>query len=138
MLVRAFTAAKDTFVSLPSPRRRLAVRRVSLEVSTPLKIENPPSDPRVEQELAWLGDAVLALWARERVLRELGRLDTTAFLSLTSNLFLQSLGRPTRVEAEFGQVYRRDGLAAAFAYLDARIGPVYARQTANRKRQRRS
>lgn len=96
-----------------------------------------PTDPALEQELAWVGDAVLALWARERVLRERGRLDTPEFLKLTSNEFLQSLGRPTRVEAEFGVVYRRDGLAAAFAYIEARVVPMHRRQEANRRRQRR-
>jgi len=97
-----------------------------------------PTDPAVEQELAWVGDAVLALWAREQVLRDCGRLDTREFLNLTSNEFLQSLGRPTRVEAEFGVVYRRAGLAAAFAYIEARVLPVYRKQAANRRRQRRT
>jgi hypothetical protein len=96
-----------------------------------------PADPRAEQELAWVGDAILALWARERILRELGRLDTQAFLHLTSNEHLAGIARPTRVEAEIGVVYRRDGLAAAFAYIEARLMPVFKRQEANRRRQRR-
>lgn len=97
----------------------------------------PPSDPQAEQELAWVGDAVLALWARERILRELGRLDAQAFLRLTANEHLAGIGRPTRVEAEIGVVYRRDGLAAAFAYIEARLLPVFVRQAAKRQRQRR-
>ena len=96
-----------------------------------------PADPRAEQELAWIGDAILALWARERILRELGRLDTQAFLHLTANEHLAGLARPTRVEAEIGVVYRRDGLAAAFAYIEARLLPMFQRQEANRRRQRR-
>jgi hypothetical protein len=95
---------------------------------------NPPQEPRQEQELAWLGDAVLALWARERILREHGGLVTEVFLAMTSNAFLQSLGRPTRVEAEVGLVYRDKGLAAAFEYLEARVLPAYEAQEAKRLR----
>jgi hypothetical protein len=90
----------------------------------------------VQQHLAWLGDAVLALWAREHILREFGRLDSEIFLRLTSNSFLQSFGPPTRVEAEFGLVYQRQGLAAAFAYIEARLLPTFARQQAKRRRRR--
>lgn len=97
----------------------------------------PPADSPAEQELAWVGDAVLALWARERVLREAGGIDTRAFLHLTANEYLAGLARPTRVEAEIGVVYRREGLAAAFAYIEARLLPVFRRQEANRRRQRR-
>lgn len=97
----------------------------------------PPTEPAAEQQLAWIGDAILALWAREHILRSLGRLDTETFLRLTANSFLQALGRPTRVEAEFGLVYQQQGLAAAFAYIEARVLPVFQRQEANRRRQRR-
>ncbi len=96
-----------------------------------------PANPRAEQELAWIGDAILALWARERILRDLGRLDTQAFLRLTANEHLAGIARPTRIEAEIGVVYRRDGLAAAFAYIEARLLPMFKRQEANRRRQRR-
>ena len=61
----------------------------------------------------------------------------TALTRLTANSFLQSLGRPTRVEAEFGLVYQQQGLAAAFAYIEARLLPTYQRQEARRRRQRR-
>lgn len=101
---------------------------------TPVK---PPTDPRIEQELAWIGDAVLGLWAREKILREQGEIRPTAFRHLTSNAFLQALGRPTRVEAEIGLVYQQNGLAAACAYLDARLLPIYEKQESNRRRQRR-
>ena len=108
-----------------------------MTAAAPLTPVTPPSDPIREQELAWTGDAVLALWAREYILRTLGHLDTGTFLRLTANSFLQSLGRPTRVEAEFGLVYQREGLAAAFAYIEARVLPTFQRQDANRRRQRR-
>ncbi len=98
---------------------------------------NPPTDPRIEQELAWIGDAVLGLWAREKILRERGEIDPATFRNLTCNAFLQAFGRPTRVEAEIGLVYQKDGLAAANAYLEARLLPIYNKQEANRRRQRR-
>ena len=84
--------------------------------------------------MAWIGDAVLALWAREKVLRERGELVTEMFLQLTGNAFLQTIARPTQVEAEIGAVYQRSGLATAFAYIEARILPVYESQAASRRR----
>ncbi len=97
----------------------------------------PPSDPTAERELAWVGDAVLGLFAREDVLRRIGNIDTQAFLDLTSNAFLSGIGRPTRVEAEIGLVYQRDGLAAAFAYIEARVVPLWRAQEGRRARRRR-
>jgi hypothetical protein len=96
----------------------------------------PPSEPELERALAWTGDAVLALFARQQVLRTQGRIDTAAFLTLTSNAFLSSLGRPTRIEAEIGLVYERSGLAAAFVYIEARLLPLWRLQQARRVRQR--
>jgi hypothetical protein len=113
------------------------VEHAGMSASTPIAVVNPPADPSAEQALAWTGDAVLALWAREYILRTLGHLDTRTFLNLTANSFLQSLGRPTRVEAEFGLVYQQQGLSAAFAYIEARLLPAFHRQEANRRRQRR-
>jgi hypothetical protein len=97
---------------------------------------SPPTDPVAEQQLAWTGDAVLALFARQHVLARLGRIDTPAFLELTSNGFLSCLGRPTRIEAEIGLVYEREGLAAAFAYIEARLLPTWRTQQSRRARQR--
>jgi hypothetical protein len=96
----------------------------------------PPADETRERELAWVGDAVLGLYAREDVLRRLGRIDMGAFKDLTSNAFLAALGRPTRVEAEIGLVYERDGLSAAFAYIESRIAPLWRAQESKRIRQR--
>jgi hypothetical protein len=98
--------------------------------------EQPPTEESRERELAWVGDAVLGLYAREDVLRRLGRIDMGAFKDLTSNAFLAALGRPTRVEAEIGLVYQRDGLVAAFAYIEARIAPLWKAQETRRIRQR--
>jgi dsRNA-specific ribonuclease len=46
------------------------------------------------------------------------------------------VGEPTKVEAEIGQVYQRDGLGAAFAWIEERLMPMFTRQ--EEKRQRKS
>lgn len=80
---------------------------------------------------AWVGDAVLALWAREWILRQADvpiAERAAVFKAMTSNQFLSVLGQPTQVEADIGIVYERDGLAAAFAYMDERLLPVFQKQ----------
>lgn len=88
---------------------------------------------REEREAAWLGDAVLALFAREFVLRERGNMDGEWFTRLTSNGFLSTFGAPTRVEASIGRLYREQGLQAAFAWMDAELIPVFRKQIAKRR-----
>lgn len=90
-----------------------------------------------EREEAWVGDAVLALFAREWILREDGGLDGEKFIRFTSNDFLRALGNPTRVEAEIGVVYREQGLAAAFTHLEEKLLPVFLQQEKVRERQLR-
>jgi hypothetical protein len=86
-----------------------------------------------EQADAWIGDAVLLLYARERVLREDGKPDGERCARMTSNQFLSAVGEPTAVEARLGRVYRKEGLAAAYAWIEEHLAPVYARQEAKRK-----
>jgi len=81
---------------------------------------------------AWIGDAVLALYARLKILREDGRVDGEKCKRLTSNQFLGTLGEPTKVEAEVGRVYARDGLEAAFQWIERHLLPLFDRQEANR------
>ena len=61
------------------------------------------------REQAWVGDAVLSLFAREWILRERGAMDGQLHTRMTSNDFLATLGNPTRLEAEIGEVYKKDG-----------------------------
>lgn len=83
------------------------------------------------RELAWLGDAVLALWARTW-LREQGRgADQDAFSRMTSNQFLSAFGQPDAVEAWIGERYLEAGFEAICAELEAHLLPVYQRQEAN-------
>jgi len=91
---------------------------------------------RAESEVndAWVGDAVLTLRARLKILSEGDRIDAARSTLMTSNQFLSSVGEPTAVEAAIGRVYAKHGLEAAFAWIDDRLGPVFARQEENRAR----
>jgi dsRNA-specific ribonuclease len=83
---------------------------------------------KTEREAAWVGDAVLALFARQFVLRERKSMDGEWFTRMTSNDFLSSFGNPTRVEASIGRLYQDDGLEAAFAWMEAELVPLFRRQ----------
>ncbi|MFD0895066.1 hypothetical protein KBB96_01080 [Luteolibacter ambystomatis] len=87
---------------------------------------------RLERESAWVGDAVLALFAREFVLKERQTMDGVWFTRLTSNDFLSAFGNPTRVEASIGKLYREQGLAAAFAWIESEMLPLFRKQIANK------
>ncbi len=86
-------------------------------------------EPPVNQ--AWIGDAVLALYARLKILREDGRVDGEKCKRLTSNQFLGNFGEPTKVEAKIGRVYVREGLEAAFQWIEHHLLPLFERQEAN-------
>lgn len=91
-----------------------------------------------EREEAWVGDAVLALYVREWILREQGELDGARFIRFTSNDFLRALGNPTTVEAEIGVIYQQQGLEAAFKHLEEKLLPVFLQQEKVRERQIRN
>ncbi|MFT4901745.1 MAG: dsRNA-specific ribonuclease [Lentimonas sp.] len=84
---------------------------------------------------AWIGDAVLALYAREWIVEQ-GNILTTeraeCFIRMTSNKFLSSLGEPTAMEAEIGCVYESAGLPAAFDFIEQKFLPVFIKQEKNR------
>ncbi len=90
-----------------------------------------------KRALAWIGDAVLGLFARQWIL---GRTDippgkrAEVFGRLTSNQFLSAVGEPTGVEAEIGRIYESEGLEAAFAHIEATLLPVFRKQENNRRR----
>lgn len=95
-------------------------------------VSRKDEDLRQEREAAWVGDAVLALFARQFVLRERKNMDGEWFTRLTSNEFLSAFGNPTRVEASIGKLYQSEGLDAAFAWMDAELLPVFRRQIAKK------
>lgn len=93
-----------------------------------------PDEPKVLQAKAWIGDAVLALCVREWLLQQDGRVSSAKFENLTSNAFLNTLGNPTKVEAEIGLVYEAEGLEAAREWIQDRIIPQFLKQERNRVR----
>ena len=90
-------------------------------------------DFRREREAAWIGDAVLALFARQFVLRERDSMDGEWFTRLTSNEFLSAIGNPTRVEAGIGIIYQEKGLDAAFVWIEENLIPLFQKQTSKRR-----
>jgi dsRNA-specific ribonuclease len=97
------------------------------------RVSRKDEELREEREAAWVGDAVLALFARQYVLRERGCMDGVWFTRLTSNDFLSAFGNPTRVEASIGKLYQSDGLDAAFAWMNEELIPVFLKQMKNKK-----
>jgi dsRNA-specific ribonuclease len=93
------------------------------------------SHDRLIQE-AWIGDAVLSLFARLKILRDDGKLDGEKSVRMTSNQFLNAVGEPTKVEAEIGRIFEREGLQAAFAWIEESLMPMFQRQEEKRQRKR--
>jgi dsRNA-specific ribonuclease len=83
---------------------------------------------------AWIGDAVLTLFARRWILSETGSIDGECSTRMTSNRFLNSLGQPDEVEARIGRIYESEGLDAAFAWIEANLLPMFKRQEGNRRK----
>lgn len=84
---------------------------------------------------AWVGDAVLALYVRRRILREDGAVDGAKASHMSSNQFLSAAGEPTETEAEIGRVFEREGLAAAFQWIELRLMPLWERRQSKRRGQ---
>lgn len=77
---------------------------------------------------AWIGDAVLALYAREWILKQkdiAAKERADVFIQMTSNQFLSSMGEPTAMEAEIGTVYEAEGLQAAFDHIETKFLPLF-------------
>ena len=89
-----------------------------------------------EREEAWIGDAVLALYARKWILAHDKKMNGEKFVRFTSNDFLRRFGNPTTEEALIGQVYEKEGLNAAFAYIQERHLPKFIDLEKSRVKQR--
>jgi hypothetical protein len=83
-------------------------------------------------EEAWIGDAVLCLCARRRILKNDGLIDGEKFTRMTSNQFLATFGEPSDVEAEIGRIYAAEGLDAACVWIETRLMPLFDRREARR------
>lgn len=85
-------------------------------------------------EQAWIGDAVLSLFARRHILTEHGGVNSRQLELMTSNQFLAGIGEPSSVEAEIGRVYAEGGIEAAFGWIEEHLMPLYRRQEEKRQR----
>lgn len=88
------------------------------------------------QEEAWVGDAVLSLFARTFILDAEGAVNAERCSRLTSNQFLSAFGQPTAVEAQIGRVYEREGLEAAFAWIRSELLPRFLQREEQHERAR--
>lgn len=87
---------------------------------------------------AWVGDAVLALYAREWILKQsviTPNKRAEVFIQMTSNKFLSALGEPTAMEAEIGVVYESNGLQSAFDFIEEKFMPIFQKQQNNQRKQ---
>ncbi len=79
-------------------------------------------------EQAWIGDAVLALYARRRILSEGAGIDNAKAIRMTSNQFLQASGEASEVEARIGRIFEREGLEAAIQWIESELIPRFEKQ----------
>ena len=100
------------------------------------KEKSSPADIAADalQSDAWIGDAVLELYARMWILREHGAVDAAMKTRFTCNQFLNCIGQPTRVEARIGALHREHGLEAAFAWIQEHLEPLFLTQEGKRRR----
>ena len=85
-------------------------------------------------EDAWVGDAVLSLFARTRILHGDGGQDQEKFVRMTSNRFLTVIGEASEVEAAIGRIYQREGLESAFGWIEKTLMPLFERQEEKRRK----
>ena len=90
---------------------------------------------KIEQELAWIGDAVLGLFSRNWILEKEKKMDAKMFTRMTSNIFLNNFGNPTKVEAEIGLIFNNEGLEKAFSHIEKFLLPLFLKQEKKRIRQ---
>ena len=91
-------------------------------------------DRNLLEQQAWIGDAVLSLYVRSRILDQTATIDGAKAARMTANAALAGLGEPTVVEAEIGRVYAKEGLAAAFDWIQHRLMPLLEQQEEKRLR----
>ena len=77
-----------------------------------------------KRNLAWVGDAVLALFARRRILQQTNipnKERAEVFQAMTSNEFLSHFGEPTKIEYEIGILFENEGLTEAYNYIETHL-----------------
>lgn len=81
---------------------------------------------------AWIGDAILALYVRQRILRESGQVDGPLASRMSSNQFLSTFGDASGVEARIGRLFVEHGLEAALRWIESELMPRFEKQERNR------
>jgi hypothetical protein len=92
---------------------------------------------RALRDQAWVGDAVLALYARRWLLRHTPQRMSDAdrqqlFELFVSNQFLSAFGEPTQVEATIGRKFEQEGLLAAFTHIEKSLLESFCRSARKR------
>ncbi|MDG1701830.1 MAG: ribonuclease III domain-containing protein [Opitutae bacterium] len=85
---------------------------------------------------AWIGDAVLALFARRWILKQSNikiKERADAFKAMTSNEFLSYFGEPTKIECEIGILFENEGLTKANDYIETRLLPSFIKKQSQKK-----
>jgi hypothetical protein len=83
---------------------------------------------------AWIGDAVLTLYVRTKILRENGKTDGAKANRMTSNRFLSVHAEPSVTEAVIGRIFEHDGLDAAYRWIEEHLLPIFEKQELNRSK----
>ena len=94
-----------------------------------MKIEDTKS-------LAWIGDAILSLYARKWILDQSSihaKEREEVFQSMTTNAFLSHWGDPTKVESRIGKIFKEEGLEKAMLYIELTILPIAIKRQKQKK-----
>ena len=83
---------------------------------------------------AWIGDAVLSLYLRGRILEQQGTVDGAKAARMSSNAALGTVAQPTFVEAQIGVAFQRGWLTEAFRWIEEQVLPALERWEAKQVR----
>ena len=89
-----------------------------------------------KRNLAWVGDAVLALFARRWILQQTNipnKERAEVFQAMTSNEFLSHFGEPTKIECEIGMLFENEGLTEANNYIETHLLPNFVKKQKQNK-----
>ncbi len=89
-----------------------------------------------KKSLAWIGDAILALYARKWILKQSSiqaKERASVFQSMTTNEFLSHWGEPTQVESRIGKIFEEDGFEKAMHYIEANLLPIVIKRQKQKK-----
>jgi 23S rRNA maturation mini-RNase III len=89
-----------------------------------------------KRTFAWVGDAVLALFARRWILQQTNissKERADVFQAMTSNEFLSHFGEPTQIECDIGILFENKGLTEANHYIETHLLPSFIKRRRQNK-----